>query len=66
MDGPQHYREAERIITELTYIQGGEEHELGFPEAMALAQVHATLAVAAASVPARPAASADWTAVLGG
>jgi hypothetical protein len=41
MNGPEHYREAERLINEV----GG--HDLG---AMAEAQVHATLALTAASV----------------
>ena len=49
MTGPEHYREAERIMTEMTATVSGEVMELGFPEAMALAQVHATLALAAAT-----------------
>ena len=49
MTGPEHYREAERIMTELTATVSGEVTELGFPEAMALAQVHAILALAAAT-----------------
>ncbi len=48
MTGPEHHREAERIMTELTLVESGEAQELAFPEAMAIAQVHATLAVAAA------------------
>jgi RNA polymerase sigma-70 factor, ECF subfamily len=48
--GPDHYREAERIMTEMTLISGGKTQELGFPEAMAMAQVHATLALAVAKL----------------
>jgi D-aminopeptidase len=49
MTGQAHYKEAERIMTEMTATVSGEVVELGFPEAMAMAQVHATLALAAAT-----------------
>jgi hypothetical protein len=61
MDGPQHYREAERIMTELTLIQDGQVREAAFPEAMAAAQVHATLALAAAVAVKTSAAEDAWT-----
>jgi hypothetical protein len=47
--GPEHYREAERIMKEMTLVDRGKTQELGFPEAMAMAQVHAILALAAAT-----------------
>jgi hypothetical protein len=47
MTGPEHYLEAERLITEGVYDEDGEE-EL-FERDIALAQVHATLALAAAT-----------------
>jgi hypothetical protein len=48
--GPDHYREAERLLTELVSINpgGGEMHRAS-EVALAAAQVHATLALAAAS-----------------
>ena len=49
MTGPEHYREAERIMREMTFVDRGKTQELGFPEAMAVAQVHAILALAAAT-----------------
>ena len=56
MTGPEHYREAERLVAraddllELAAQRHGEESaEAGFHMAMARAQVHATLALAAAS-----------------
>ena len=50
MTGPDHYREAERLIAELVSINpgGGEMHRAS-EVALAAAQVHATLALAAAS-----------------
>jgi hypothetical protein len=65
MNGPQHYREAERIMTELTLIQDGKTQEVGFPEAMALAQVHATLALAAAVAVKTTAAEDAWAEAAG-
>jgi hypothetical protein len=61
MDGPQHYREAERIMTELTLIQDGEAREFALAEATAVAQVHATLALAAAIAVKTSAAEDAWT-----
>ena len=36
-------------MRELTFVEHGKTQELGFPEAMAMAQVHAILALAAAT-----------------
>lgn len=47
MTGPENYLEAERLITDGVYDEQGEE-EL-FKRDIALAQVHATLALAAAT-----------------
>lgn len=47
MTGPEHYREAERLITPGAYDETGEEGLLA--RDIALAQVHATLALAAAT-----------------
>lgn len=66
MDGPQHYREAERLLAgdqvqdhdHITHLGPG-------PTAVARAQVHATLALAAAFaelIDAEPAA--DWDAII--
>jgi hypothetical protein len=65
MDGPQHYRQAERIMTELTVIRDGETQQVDFREAMAAAQVHATLALAAAVAVKTTAAEDSWTRVAG-
>ncbi len=50
MTGPDHYLEAERLLDELISINpgGGEMHRAS-EVALAAAQVHATLALAAAS-----------------
>ena len=45
MTGPEHYREAERIMREMTIIEDGRTQEVALPEAMAAAQVHAILAL---------------------
>lgn len=47
MTGPEHYTEAERLITPGVYDEDGDEGLL-VPD-IALAQVHATLALAAAT-----------------
>ena len=65
MDGPQHYREAERIMTELTFIRDGETRRVDLPEATAVAQVHATLALAAAVGVKTTAAEDAWTQAAG-
>lgn len=65
MDGPQHYSEAERIMTELSVIRDGVVQAVDFPEAVAAAQVHATLALAAAVAVKTTAAEDSWTAVAG-
>ena len=49
MTGPDHYREAERIMREMTIIEDGRTQELALPEALAAAQVHAILALAGAT-----------------
>jgi hypothetical protein len=48
MTGPEHYREAERLLTEAA-AEGAEGTYFIRPESLAAAQVHATLALAAAS-----------------
>ncbi|CAL9314213.1 hypothetical protein [Streptomyces sp. SudanB91_2054] len=49
MTGPEHYREAERLIKGLTTDTGAVYVEDGNEQVIALAQVHATLAQAAAT-----------------
>ena len=51
MTGPEHYREADRILTELVRGETGEPGTGGFArgELLAIAQAHATLAAAAAA-----------------
>lgn len=49
MTGPEHYREAERLIKGLTTDTGAVYVEDGNEQVIALAQVHATLALAAAT-----------------
>lgn len=61
MDGLQHY-EAERVIAEHP-AQDGESQEIGFPEAVALAQVRATLALAVAVAVKTSTAEDAWTQV---
>ena len=48
MTGPEHYREAERLIQNLTTDTGAVYVEDGNEQVIALAQVHATLALVAA------------------
>ena len=48
MTGPQHYREAERLLTEANRIMDGFPGEQ-YAQTIATAQAHATLAVAAAT-----------------
>lgn len=50
MNGPEHYREAERIIGMVTEPSGGIHADRD--DVIAAAQVHATLALAAALQPA--------------
>jgi hypothetical protein len=68
MNGPEHYKEAEQLLAMLPNVERGAVSEAGI---IAEAQVHATLALAAAtrdaaygelSIP----AGAAWDAVLGG
>lgn len=54
MTGPEHYREAERLIADVTDEDGttpaAEMYRAGWAaETIAIAQVHATLALAAAT-----------------
>lgn len=50
MTGPEHYREAERLLSfQYERGPGGVLVEQVDPESIALAQVHATLALAAAT-----------------
>jgi hypothetical protein len=50
MNGPDHYREAERLLTEQIFRdRPGSTTERSFEETVAAAQVHATLALAAAT-----------------
>ena len=49
MTGPEHYREAERLIKDAERIQHNHGPGCGSDEVIALAQVHATLALAAAT-----------------
>lgn len=48
MTGPEHYREAERLINEAA-VEGAEGTRFVRPENLAAAQVHATLALTAAT-----------------
>jgi hypothetical protein len=48
MTGPEHYREAERLLTEAA-TEGAEGTYFVRPESLAAAQVHATLALTAAT-----------------
>ena len=66
MTGPEHYREAERIMREMTIVEDGRTQEVALPEAMAAAQVHAILALAGATgVEARGADGRAWIEVAG-
>ena len=49
MTGPEHYREAERLLTEREFAFPSGRETRTFEETMAAAQVHATLAAAAAA-----------------
>jgi len=53
MNGPEHYQEAERLLTQAApprrgYARGNEPDQ--HPDPLAAAQVHATLALAAATM----------------
>ncbi len=68
MTGPEHYRRAERLMDSITRRGQGQGPvvEGGHPEVIAAAQVHATLALAAATAlgTAGP-DSRDWADVAG-
>ncbi|MFJ9012283.1 hypothetical protein [Streptomyces canus] len=57
MTGPEHYREAERLLADAG-VEGAEGTYFVRPESLAAAQVHATLALAAATALSDPARSA--------
>ena len=66
MTGPEHYLEAERIMREMTIIEDGRPQEVALPEATAAAQVHAILALAAATgVEAKGADARAWIEAAG-
>ena len=54
MNGPQHYREAEELLAAVTNSDGSISFGDGGEEYVAAAQVHATLALAAATAEANP------------
>lgn len=54
MTGPEHYREAERLLAEGLHVLGEDGPLTGAAEPLAAAQVHATLALAAATAMAHP------------
>lgn len=53
MTGPEHYREAERLLAEAG-VEGTEGTYFVRPESLAAAQAHATLALAAATALSSP------------
>ena len=58
MTGPEHYREAERLVQGLMTDSGAVYVEEGNEQVIAIAQVHATLALAAATALSEPTRSA--------
>jgi hypothetical protein len=66
MTGPEHYAEAERLLTEQVFISGNHTTRRAFAETVAAAQVHATLAAAAAAAIGTSAQDArEWASVAG-
>jgi hypothetical protein len=66
MTGPEHYREAERLLTEQVFRdRTGGTTTRSFEETVAAAQVHATLALAAATAINPGARGAEWREVAG-
>ena len=67
MTGPEHYREAERLLEPRTVLDGSSRKVLPSPAAITCAQVHATLALAAATIDAQGFAEVrradEWQAV---
>lgn len=54
MNGPEHYREAERLLTEAVSWDSTDEHQVHLDaNVIAAAQVHATLALTAATAAAQ-------------
>lgn len=72
--GPEHYLEAERLLEQANVIQHDNGPDCGSEEVIAEAQVHATLALAAATAMASPATRSGmhnvdydaWDKVCGG
>ena len=68
MNGPEHYRAAEQLLANIqsALASDGSDADLGIPEWSAIAQVHATLALAAATAlsdaPQGGMGGNDWTA----
>ena len=61
MTGPEHYREAERLIEEAKFASDEPENTIWtFAEAAQAAQVHATLALAAATALGNPVDRQAW------
>ncbi|MFH9072740.1 hypothetical protein [Streptomyces alboflavus] len=54
MTGPEHYRKAQKILSAITTEHGAILVEDGTAEVIAAAQVHATLALAAATALSNP------------
>ena len=64
--GPEHYREAERLLTEQVFRdRPGSTTTRSFEETVAAAQVHATLALAAATAIDPDTQRAEWREVAG-
>ncbi|WP_084518046.1 hypothetical protein [Microtetraspora niveoalba] len=60
MTGPEHYREAERLLVGCKTQDGALLIEEGTAEVLAAAQVHATLALAAATALLSPVAAGGY------
>jgi hypothetical protein len=66
MTGPDHYREAERLLTEQVFRdRPSSTTTRSFEETVAAAQVHATLALAAATAIASSLDAMAWTDAAG-
>lgn len=60
MNGPEHYRQAEKLIDDAHTMQSENGPGCGSEEVLAEAQVHATLALAAATALLGPVASRGY------
>lgn len=65
MTGPEHYREAERLLTERVFVGRYGTEISTFEEIVAAAQVHATLALAAATAIDPDTQRAEWREAAG-